>query len=277
MLDLKFVLPDELISIIKFPGIGSILVLGGSDTGKTTLIESLIRIFQDRFSLAVVDCDVGQSHIGPPTTIAWSRVEEGFNRLQDMEMEDFYFVGDISPSGNIYRCLEGAEFIFKKAKSYAEKVIIDTSGYINTEEAIDFKVSKIQLLKPEVIIALQRGNELEQILEHIDTPSVFRIAVPVEVKQKSFPQRSLYREARFKEYFSSATEICFSKGIFTLPQQALIDRLVGLRNFSGRYLALGIIRRITEGDIFLLTPLKETKDVHSIIIGAYRLQGLSEL
>lgn len=53
------------------------MILGGSDTGKTSLVEYIANLLVSKFKVGIVDCDMGQSHIGPPTTIAWGRVGNG--------------------------------------------------------------------------------------------------------------------------------------------------------------------------------------------------------
>ena len=48
------------------------MVVGASDTGKTTLTAYLAGALAARGeTVAVVDADVGQSEIGPPTTVGW--------------------------------------------------------------------------------------------------------------------------------------------------------------------------------------------------------------
>jgi len=47
---------------------GKVLLLGAADTGKTTLMGALVERLARRRPTAVVDADIGQSHIGPPTT-----------------------------------------------------------------------------------------------------------------------------------------------------------------------------------------------------------------
>ena len=54
-----------------------IIVLGGSDTGKTTLLECLADVLSRSAPVGLVDLDAGQSTIGPPTTTAWARIKDG--------------------------------------------------------------------------------------------------------------------------------------------------------------------------------------------------------
>jgi polynucleotide 5'-kinase involved in rRNA processing len=48
------------------------LFLGGTDAGKMTLVAALARRLAGEHEVAVLDADIGQSHIGPPTTIGWA-------------------------------------------------------------------------------------------------------------------------------------------------------------------------------------------------------------
>ena len=44
-------------------------VLGGTDSGKTTFCQYLLGRLKSQFLTAYIDCDPGQSVIGPPTTV----------------------------------------------------------------------------------------------------------------------------------------------------------------------------------------------------------------
>ena len=54
---------------------GICLILGGSDTGKTTLAAALTKLLAKHQPVGIVDADIGQSHIGPPTTAGWAVVD----------------------------------------------------------------------------------------------------------------------------------------------------------------------------------------------------------
>ena len=54
---------------------GICLILGASDTGKTTLAEALTKQLVKKQPVGIVDADIGQSHIGPPTTVGWALVD----------------------------------------------------------------------------------------------------------------------------------------------------------------------------------------------------------
>ncbi len=276
MLNLKFSLSEDFISKVLDPNTKSILLLGGSDTGKTSLIEALLEILVGNYSVGVVDCDMGQSHIGPPATVGWAKVEREFNSWEELKLEDFYFVGSLSPSANTQRVLEGVKFIFNRAKEKTEKIILDTTGYIQGYEAVDFKTKKIELVQPDLIIALQREDELGVILKNFRDKQIFRMSVPPEAKSKSQAERVIYRDRSFKRYFSQdPKEFIFSEEIFRkLDEEDLdiIDKIISLQDNEGKDLALGKILEKKNTGILVLTPLDNTRRVDRIIIGLCKWQ-----
>ena len=90
---------------------GTLLLLGAADTGKTTLMDALVQRLARSRPVALVDADVGQSHIGPPTTVGWSvRDREGSPAAPGWEKitpegeratGGLAFVGDVTPVGHL--------------------------------------------------------------------------------------------------------------------------------------------------------------------------------
>ena len=69
------------------------LVIGETDTGKTHFTTYLASALLSRGdAVAVVDADLGQSDIGPPTTVGLGRVRLPVERLADAEVVGLYFV-----------------------------------------------------------------------------------------------------------------------------------------------------------------------------------------
>jgi len=257
-----------------------IMVLGASDTGKTTLVEDLLGLLLEEFSVGVIDTDLGQSHIGPPTTIAWAIFQKKFEDWKKAIVKNFYFVGATSPAGSLLPTITGAKLTSDMAREEADKVIVDTTGMIGGGVGKILKVCKIELIKPEVILALQKEDELEHILRNfagMNTPLIFRLPVPSSINQKAYEQRMSYRERKFKDYFNKSQEIALSLnklGWKNMPSKDyLYQRLVCLKNREGRNLALGIIDEIDEekGEIYVYTPIDKTEEVTNIIPGKIRI------
>ena len=74
------------------------VIVGAGDTGKSTLAAQLASALTARGArVAVVDADVGQSEIGPPTTVGLGAVTGPLTRLRDADLIALEFVGDTSP------------------------------------------------------------------------------------------------------------------------------------------------------------------------------------
>src|SRR5438445_86631 len=108
------------------------LILGTSDTGKTSLTARLAGALAARGErVAVVDADVGQSEIGPPTTVGLGHVAGAVARLGDAEVIALEFVGDTSPVPYIRETADATGRLVRRALDAGfERVLVDTGGLV---------------------------------------------------------------------------------------------------------------------------------------------------
>ncbi|MBI1912377.1 MAG: hypothetical protein HYS21_10295 [Deltaproteobacteria bacterium] len=259
-----------------------IIVIGASDSGKTTLIEGLSDMLSRHMETGIIDLDMGQSHIGAPTTMAWGRVKGGFKGWGDIKVEDLYFTGTTSPPGNLLPALVGAKKLRDKAASKCPKVIIDTTGLVSEPLGRVFKQYKIDLLSPDIIIALERDHELENILspyKNLKKPTILRIDVPEAVKLKSRLKRFDFRAVRFRHYFENSIEIRVNikkTGVrFTrsADEDGLIKRAVSFRDSNGDDIGIGVIEGadLDNDKLIIRTPLKEGVRFAALVIGEAKI------
>ncbi len=277
----RFSLDDEVREAVLDPQNRTIMVIGASDTGKTTLVEDLLTLLTRTFKkVAVIDGDIGQSHLGPPTTIGWGLIQNKFESWKKTPLRDFYFTGATSPLGNMLPTAVGAKLISEIAENHAEKVVMDTTGMVRAGAGKALKICKIDLIQPQLILALQREDELEHILvsfRGMRLPQIHRIPVPFGIIQKTYSDRSLYRERRFRDYFKRAKTISLSLDKIglrnTKSEACLPNQLISLRNRQGRDLALGMVEEINpaKGKMSVHTPLKETEEIGSVVLGDLRI------
>ena len=82
-----------------------------------------------------------------------------------------------------------------KALSYgADVIIVDTTGFILGEAGKELKRRKIDLLSPQFIIALQKSNEIEPLLELYKENllyKIFRLPLSDQVRPKSMEERRI--------------------------------------------------------------------------------------
>lgn len=154
--------------------------------------------------------------------------------------------------------------------------IIDTSGLIDGEAGKALKAGKIRALEPEHIIALQRGDELEHILEDITDINIYRVTVSHLAKVRSRGDRIRYRKEKYEDYFKKeeVSEFlfyinsgkCFYSGKSFHPREGDFEpgTLIGLNNNEDTF-ALGIMNEISNDSIVFSSPIKSLEKVNRVV------------
>ncbi len=276
---------SHLLELLSRAGRTKILFLGQCDTGKTILLEEVGKHLARSSSVAVVDADVGQSHIGPPTTIGWARLNEDFTSWLDLEPQAMYFVGSTSPHYHLLPTALGTLRISGRAAITADQVLIDTPGFVLGESARALFWHIIDSLQPEFVVAVQRADELQHILDAYrgaSWPEVVETSPSPACVEKTREDRTDYRESLFHRYFASSheIEICWddvpvrARGLIDHSTEPdVINRLVSLRNATGEDIALGTITRLSldRHTLTLRTPLAPNRVVACVVFGSVRL------
>lgn len=167
------------------------LVIGETDSGKSTLVSFL----HNKLGGSIIDSDIGQGDIGPPTTIALSTDGE--------EMLDGYFVGSITPSRHFCEMLIGTKRMVERAST---PIFIDTTGMVHGSAARALKTGKIEFIEPDLLILLGDG-ELDYYYTYkrvgID---VIGLPKSKNAKKRSRAERRKARKKAFQEYFADSEQ-----------------------------------------------------------------------
>ncbi len=208
---------DLLPALLALPRGATVVVLGAPDCGKSTFVrEAVFALTQAGRAVAVVDCDLGQSEIGPPGTIGAARAEAGaeFRSLRDLPVAAGYFIGAISPSRHLLDvCVGAAQTARAIKKSRPDLVLVDTDGYVQGSQARQFKRRLCELLLPQVVVALARDKEIDPLLpafQGMDAPEVWRVPAAAAVQRKTPAARATRRTARFLAALDGAGPQTFS-------------------------------------------------------------------
>ena len=212
-----------------------ILVLGGTDRGKSTFCGYLSNmILESGREVAYVDADVGQKDIGPPATITlgYPGLLSGLDEISPFAL---YFVGSVSPEGHLLPMVVGTKRMVDASR--APFVVINTTGLIHQTGRV-LKGYKIELIRPDVIVAIERSNELKSIIRQYRNHRIIRIEPSARAAPKDIDDRRKRREKAFATYFEKAAEVVLET-----------DRLIFQRSllFSGKRIDEGgaIYREIT--------------------------------
>ncbi len=148
------------------------LFLGGLDAGKSTLARATaayaLRIGR---RVAYLDADVAQKTVGPPATVGLKHIREAddltFERLA--EADALGFVGSTSPQDHLTPLAGALTRLRERARDEgAELLVVDTGGEVSGIRGQLVKYYKVDALEPDLVVGLQRGEELEPILGFVD-------------------------------------------------------------------------------------------------------------
>jgi polynucleotide 5'-hydroxyl-kinase GRC3/NOL9 len=277
---------------------GSAILLGATDTGKSTLAKFLIsNLCQRGLKVALVDADIGQSFLGPPTTIGFAVFKSDPTWEIVLSPPEIFFVGSTTPEGCFPIHLKGTKRMADKAPSYgAEVTLVDTTGFILGEAGKELKRRKIDLLSPKFLVALQKSDEIESLLELYQGNSSYKILrLPLSelVKPRTMEERRVYRTNKFQEYFKHSvtqeltTEEVQIEGEVLDPNADILPiewalringLLIGLKDNKDETLALGLIKYYFEEKKILRvsTPLREMERVKTIQLSSHKVIALYE-
>ncbi|HAJ33029.1 MAG TPA: hypothetical protein DCK79_06620 [Candidatus Atribacteria bacterium] len=210
----EYFMPGDWIEIanIILKDRGVVLILGATDTGKSicTLLFANFWAKHGR-KVGIVDVDMGQSDLGPPTTMGMVLINKPTKSLKEFSTDSLYFIGSTSPLNYFLPTICGTKKLIDEGKKKgAEIIIVDTTGLVKGNSGSTLKENMIDVISPSHIIALQREDELEHILKNINLTDgivIHRLSPYTEVKRKTYFQRREAREEKFRKYFKKASSL----------------------------------------------------------------------
>jgi polynucleotide 5'-hydroxyl-kinase GRC3/NOL9 len=248
----------------------TVVLVGGLDTGKTSLSRNVLTAAVEAGRpAALLDADVGQKTVGPPATVTLKMVRSA----ADLEpgslavADEMSFVGSTSAQGHLLPVVAGVARLHRRAKDEgADLVVVDTSGLVSGITGQVLKYHKVELLEPDLVIGLQRGEELLPLLGVIQRffpTQVVPLGVHPDVVPTTVDRRADNRERAMRAYFSGELHRFRVKPTVFMPAlPPLFDvpklhrMLVGLSNGAGAYTGLGYLEYTEdEGVLRLISPV----------------------
>jgi polynucleotide 5'-hydroxyl-kinase GRC3/NOL9 len=256
----------EEVSYTIFHGVAtypmSILIIGPTDSGKTGLSTYIInQAIRVGLRSAVIDADIGQGDLAPPSVIGCGIVKKQILDLRELTTQYFAFVGDINPKGydrliarSVRRLLNKIN-AGKEDRSEVNLVVINTDGYI-TGSGLLGKIAIANKVHPDIIICLgEHTSDLCMLMkarkQSEDAPCLLYAKSPFSTNPiiKLKKERVQQRLNRFQRYISD----------FGKPGKT---RSINLRK----------IKVVFKGLVYYKTSI--SSDDHLILVNKYRAKKL---
>jgi len=263
----------------------TVFLIGGLDSGKTTLARTIIReALSAGRTVALLDGDVGQKSVGPPATVGVKQIHD----VGDLEPEKLAvadalsFVGSTTPQGHLLPLVTGLARLasFTRADG-ADLLVVDTSGMVSGIYGQLVKFHKVEMLQPDLVVGLRRGEELDPVLGVIRrffAAEVVSLGVHPDVLPSTVEQRVENRIRAMAGYFAPPlSRFRIKPTVFmpTLPplfDPAELDRLlVGLSDGAGGTTGVGYLEHSPEeGLLRLISPVADPPK--ALRLGSVRLE-----
>lgn len=184
----------------------TVMVIGGVDSGKTSFCTFLANeALRKKWKTGIIDADLGQSDVGPPSTIGFNFITEPVNDLFEIRAANACFVGLTSPSGAVNRVIAGlANLKNSVTEADLDFLIINTDGWVDGEEASKYKIRLTEEVSPNVVIGIRERDELTPTLAALRAPKIIAIDSPQLVQRRNREKRKILRELSYKKYLKQA-------------------------------------------------------------------------
>ncbi len=246
---------------------GVTVIIGDVDSGKSSLCTFLANeCFNQGMKVAVVDADVGQADIGPPTTISVSYVHKPILALQDLRPEVSFFIGDTSPSSVPAKLIHYLARLKEKATS-SDAVLVNTDGWIKDGDATRYKLQLLDEADPNIVLGLSVAGEIDPLLDLVTSTSL-KLERSSYAKTRTKEERKRAREAGYRRFLVDSRPLRLSLAevklrVFDQPEQAVLAAgkdlrglLVGVLNQDESLLGIGRLRELRSGLALVETEAK---------------------
>lgn len=257
---------------------GKIMVIGATDVGKSTLSTYLANgLFRKRIKLTVVDGDIGQADIGPPTTIGKAVPSDYVSSLVDLKTQALIFIGHTTPNQVETKLIDAIRRL--SDQDHQALTIINTDGWVLDPEAVTYKIRMAEAIQPDLILGIAEGTELQPILSGSIGRSL-KVEAPQNVLTRSRSDRREIRIAGYRRFLDGGKTRTFSLHDVRLrlpherPIQATKDLdlknlIVGLLDNAGYLLQIGVLLGLEKSLLRLYS--RRANEVKEIELGQIKL------
>lgn len=250
-----------------------VMLVGATDTGKSTLTTFLSNTAHaNGLKVGVIDGDVGQGDLAPPSCIGAALIRKQFLDLRDIDAEYYAFIGSISPMGIEKLVIDSMKQILDKIVARSDVCVINTDGYVD-EYGINYKIALAEALKPDLIVYI--GDQARKFdgfeVVHVNAPSGImktrteregrRLAQYARFVGNGEGERSVYATKKNFVFMGKVYDQSIFKGNlikiqnFMLPSDVMKGMFVGLA-IGDDVKGFGVVTKIADGKINVKTAYR---------------------
>jgi polynucleotide 5'-hydroxyl-kinase GRC3/NOL9 len=241
-------------------GEGVAVVVGGADTGKTTLCTFLSNyLIAENRQVAVVDADIGQTDLGPPTTMAAGEVKARVTSLSQIMPSERLFIGLTSPGRAKGKVIRSTKRLVGYHTTPGKIAIVNTDGWVSGSEAVLYKLQMLDELQPDITLGIG-GSDISPVLQAGNRTTLL-VGSPDTIKERSRLDRRELRSLGYQKYLAGASlrsfrmngtrlRHCTTMGDLGLDRvsrpwvENLKDTVVGLLDADDLLQEIGILKDI---------------------------------
>ena len=241
-----------------------VMVVGGVDVGKTSFTIFLINMaIKKSLKVSVVDADIGQSDVGPPTTVGVLEPEKYVYDLFCEKPSKIVFIGSTTPTNVQEKMVEVTSNLCLLNKQKFNLTILNTDGWINGEEAKNYKVNMAKKSGIDLAVVFYSSEEVLGLAEKLKENGleVFKVESSPMVKKRSREERRKLRWQSYQKYMKDSTvrTIPLEKvKVLGLEEGWKEGLVVGLYDLKMNFVGLGVLKGINpiRKTVKILTPVK---------------------
>lgn len=229
----------NVVNSLEVMGKGTAMIIGPSDVGKSALCTYLMNeLIKRRCNVRVLDADIGQADIGPPTTIASSTPTLPRPTLSHLEPDRMFFVGHNSPSFVQSQVLHGIKRML--SPEYTGVTVINTDGWVRDSAAILHKNRLVSIVKPDILIGIGSRNSLNPILQTTKTPAIIAQSSRA-VLPRTRSERKQIRKSGYQRFLTNGTLHTFKLDNTKLRLRESIRQAISKGNLGLSNVVLGLL------------------------------------
>jgi polynucleotide 5'-hydroxyl-kinase GRC3/NOL9 len=276
---------SEAAQIVQRQG-GVTVIVGDVDSGKSSLCTFLANVcFESGLRVGIIDADVGQADIGPPTTVSSAKLSQPVMSVQELRPANSFFVGDTSPTSVPDKLIRQLGKLRKNLAESSDVVILNTDGWVGDPPALRFKEKLIHQTEPDLVLGLSREEEIDPLLNILSSASL-KLPRSTYTRTRSKEERKDAREAGYRRFLNGSKIMRIRHGdtrlrMFDRPEQSILqwDRgfkgfLAGLLDGEERLLGIGRIREMSDG--YALVETRTLEQPRFLEIGSVQLSSSYE-